>query len=269
MYHRVSFHFKCSYVARLAFAKAFALNTFLLLFVAAFFWATVLKDLLSPLPASLRLAVLVTQDVLITAAIFVLIRSTIIPFFFFECRLRVFYGFRASEIVIRKPPACPSMLNRNVPEEQRMERSWRMATRAVNPELLYSNAGAMLSADYWTMEYVAVFDALRSIAAGEFAEEDLEFAVWKQDKGVWNVCELWRMHEIMSDQQEVTMFRTFLTQSGKQELLNIWQEMLSSSEIERSPSPKAYQVMANKFAREGLDYEAVWSHVTEKSPAVL
>jgi len=79
------------------------------------------------------------------------------------------------------------------------------------------------------------------------------------------------MHETMNDQQEITMFKTFLTQSGKQELLTIWEEMLSCTSssgefIERSPSPKAYQVMVDKFAREGLDYETVWSQVSEKTP---
>ena len=38
-----------------------------------------------------------------------------------------------------------------------------------------------------------------------------------------------------------------------------------SMTIVRSPSPKAYQAMVNKFAREGLDYETVWSQVSEKS----
>jgi len=78
------------------------------------------------------------------------------------------------------------------------------------------------------------------------------------------------MHEIMTDQQEVTMFKAFLTQSGKEELLAIWQDMLSYTSsgktTERSPSPKAYQAMVDKFAREGLDYEAVWSRVSEKEP---
>lgn len=40
--------------------------------------------------------------------------------------------------------------------------------------------------------------------------------------------------------------------------------MLSTPVIVRSPSPKAYQAMVDKFAREGLDYETVWSQVSEK-----
>jgi len=224
---------------------------------------------MSPLPTPVKLAFCITQDILIGSAIIVLIRSTTIPFFFGECRLRILYGFRPSEIIIRKPPTIPSMLNSNVPEDQRLERFWRIATRAVNPELLYSNTSAILSSDYWTLEYRAVFDAIRRIEDGQFAEEALEFSIWKQDHGIWNVCELWRMHEIMTDQQEVTMFKAFLTQSGKEELLAIWQDMLSCSpsgkHVERSPSPKAYQAMVDKFAREGLDYETVWSHVSTKN----
>ena len=134
------------------------------------------------------------------------------------------------------------------------------------------------------MEYRAVFDAMERIAAGDFDEEALEFAIWKQEKGTWTSCELWRMHEIMSNQQEIAMFKassrfrvpqpmidnaiqTFLTKAGKPELLAIWQDMLSSATgIVWSPSPKAYQTMVDKFAREGLDYETIWSQVSEASP---
>jgi len=143
-----------------------------------------------------------------------------------------------------------------------------MAIHAVNPKLLYSNINALLSSEYWIMEYSAVFNAMERIALGDFDEEALEFAIWKQDKGIWNSCELWRMHEILTDQQEIAMFKTFLTEAGKQELLAIWQDMLSTSSttaIARSPSPKAYQAMVDIFAREGLDYETVWSQVSEKA----
>ncbi|PPQ65467.1 hypothetical protein CVT26_000107 [Gymnopilus dilepis] len=271
---------------RLAFLKALFLNILILLFTTTFAAVTIVRDLMSPLPASMKLASCITQDVLIASAIFVLVRSTIIPFFFDECRLRILYGFRPSEIVIRRPPSImPLTSNKEVSEDQRLERYWRVATRAVNPELLYSNASAILSSDYWTLEYRAIFDAMRCLEEDQFKEEDLEFSIWKQEDGVWSVCELWRMHEIMTDQQEVAMFKVyyysypspsirafnlasqaFLTQSGKEELLAIWQDMLSCSPsgkyIERSPSPKAYQAMVDKFAREGLDYETVWSHVS-------
>jgi len=251
---------------RLAFAKAFALNVVVLGFLVGLAAATVAKDLLSTFPVPFRLGLCVTQDLAIMLAILVLLRSTTIPFFWGECRFRFYYGFRSSELIIRKLPKTGLALQSHLPEDQRLERYWRMATRAVNPKLLYSNSNALLSSEYWIMEYSAVFDAMERIAVGDFDEEALEFAVWKQDKGTWSSCELWRMHEIMTDQQEVAMFKIFLTEAGKQELLAIWQDMLStpSTTIVRSPSPKAYQAMVDKFAREGLDYETVWSQVSEK-----
>jgi len=254
---------------RVAFAKAFALNVVVLAFLIGLATVTVAKDLLSTFPMQFKLGLCVTQDLAIMLAILVLLRSTTVPFFWGECRFRFHYGFRASELIIRKPPKAGLASQSHLPEDQRLERYWRMATHAVNPKLLYSNFNALLSSEYWIMEYSAVFDAMERIAAGDFDEEALEFAVWKQDNGTssWSSCELWRMHEILTDQQEVTMFKTFLTEAGKQELLAIWQDMLSTPSttvIVRSPSPKAYQAMVDKFAREGLDYETVWSQVSEK-----
>ncbi len=63
--------------------------------------------------------------------------------------------------------------------------------------------------------------------------------------------------------------QNFLTLAGKEELLSIWHKTLfiDSSASDQSPSPKAYQVMANKFAQEGLDYETIWSDVSQKYSA--
>jgi len=146
-----------------------------------------------------------------------------------------------------------------------VEHQWRSAIRAINPRLLYSTTSAMLSPDYWTLEYSAVFDALRRISAGEIQEEDLEFSIWKQTPdNMWSVCELWRMHEIMSDQQEVTMFKSFLAQSGKDGLLRIWEDMAPSEKgAKQALTPKTYQAMVVQFAEAGLDYETVWSQISD------
>ena len=167
---------------------------------------TVVKDLLSTIPVPFRLGLCVTQDLAIMLAILVLLRSTTVPFFWGECRFRFHYGFRASELIIRKPPKVLA-LKSHLSEDQRLERYWRMAIHAVNPNLLYSNSNALLSSEYWIVEYSAIFDAMERIAIGDFDEEALEFAIWKQNKGTWTSCELWRMHEIMVDQQEVGMFK--------------------------------------------------------------
>ena len=200
-----------------------------------------LNDFIYTNPLSLfsRLTAWSVQNMVIACAILVLFRSTSIPFFFGECRLRLVDGFRSSELIIRRSPPptptptlAPSSFTRKSfysSENEHMEHQWRAAIRAINPRLLYSTTSAMLSPDYWTLEYSAVFDALRRIASGEIQEEDFEFSIWKQSPdNVWCSCELWRIHEIMSDQQEVYMFKVgipapvydFPTDSSFAELLD-------------------------------------------------
>ncbi|EDR14091.1 uncharacterized protein LACBIDRAFT_321876 [Laccaria bicolor S238N-H82] len=188
---------------RISFLKALTINIFLLAFMGGLASLIIFNDLSFSSRFSLRLGVCITKDLLISWAMIVMLSSTTVPFFLGECRLRFCYGFRIAEIVIRKPPAS---LHTRL-SDQRIEKYWRIATRAVNPKLLYSRAGAMLSKDYWTLEYATVLDAYTSIGKGEFNEEDLEFSIWKQENGVWNACELWRTHDIMTDQQEVNMFK--------------------------------------------------------------
>ena len=68
-------------------------------------------------------------------------------------------------------------------------------------------AVAEARADHRSAPHAEVRAWLLRLAAGEFDADALEFAIWKRDaQGVWNVCELWRMHEIMSDQQEIAFF---------------------------------------------------------------
>ncbi|KJA23595.1 hypothetical protein HYPSUDRAFT_54301 [Hypholoma sublateritium FD-334 SS-4] len=213
------------------------------------------------------------QNMIIACAILVLLRSTSIPFFFGECRLRLVYGFRSSELIIRRsPPPTPTPTPSGFTgkgfyssENQHMEHQWRAAIRAINPRLLYSTTSAMLSPDYWTLEYSAVFDAMRRIAAGEIREEDLEFSIWKQTPdNMWCACELWRMHEIMSDQQEVSMFKSFLTQFGKEDLLRTWEDMVPSEKgAKQALSPQSYQAMVMQFSKAGLDYDTVWSQISD------
>ncbi|PPQ67702.1 hypothetical protein CVT24_002758 [Panaeolus cyanescens] len=251
---------------KVVFFKALAWNLTVLFLITGLAIWTVVSDLMSTTPTSLKLAITLTKNLLLVTAALIVITSTSIPFFLGECRLRAIYGFRPSELVIRKPPKRTS-LEATTHEDQRLERYWRMASRAINPDMLYSNASAALSPCYWTVEYRAVLDAMLCIGKGSFELEDLEFSIWKQHGGKWSACELWRMHEIMNDQQEIAMFKNFLTSAGKQELLTIWEDMVSASSLGsfRYPSPKAYQEMVNVFAKQGLDYETIWSRLSERA----
>ncbi|KAF9005934.1 hypothetical protein BDQ17DRAFT_318100 [Cyathus striatus] len=255
---------------RVSFLKGLALNILIIAFVAALASVIAINDLLSINPQPLKLAICLSQDLLIIWAIYVLLRSTTVPFILGECRVRILYGFRPTEVVIRKPPPTMSQPSKGLSNDQILERYWRIATHAINPCRLYSNPSAILSSDYWTLDYPIVLDTYKYIDCGEIQEEQLEFSIWKRDDDVWYACELWRMHEIMSDQQEIVMFKALLTREGRGDLVSVWQDMVPHSDRKadghiRSPSEqKAYQEIVDKFACEGFDYEALWSRASEE-----
>ncbi|KAH9479558.1 hypothetical protein JR316_0008153 [Psilocybe cubensis] len=257
---------------RLAFFRALLLNTFILIALTILSFIMISQFLLSPPSTPTQTLMCITHDFIVASAIVVLIRSTLLPFFCGECRLRVAYGFRPSEIVIRRAPLLGKEYNRHT------------IARAVNPALLYSNVSAMLSSDYWTLEYTIILDALNRISKGEFPEDVLEFSVWKQREQTWHVWELWKMHDLISDEQEIAIFKvhelipscrmalvtnrvpqSLLIDSGKEELLADWQGAIADEKaLDRSSTVRSYQTVVDKFAREGLDYESVWDQVSEK-----
>ncbi|KAF5316447.1 hypothetical protein D9619_006690 [Psilocybe cf. subviscida] len=266
----------------ITFTKSLALNIGITLFMLAVCALSLFRCHHSNFPPNMVMSLWLTQNALVLSAVAILARSSVVPFFLGECRLRVCYGFRATEIIIQRPAASAMMLPQSQSQGEKEKgyashnydaeyQYWRMALHAIHPSRCYAAASALLSPEYWMQEYEVVFDALRSIAAGEFEEDGLEFAIWKQDaKRVWNVCELWRMHEIMSDQQEISFFEAFLTESGKPELLAVWQKMLAPSTMPekaslREVSSKTYHEVVGKFAQQGLDYETVWSQISEET----
>jgi len=267
----------------ITFLKSLALNIGITLFILTICTLSLFRSQHSNFPPNVVMSLWLTQNALVFSAVAVLARSTVVPFFLGECRLRMCYGFRATEIIIQRPAASTLMLPQSKSQGDKEKgyascdhhveyQYWRMALHAIHPSRCYAAASALLSPEYWMQEYEVVFDALRSIAAGQFEEDALEFSIWKQDaERVWNVCELWRMHEIMSDQQEIAFFETFLTESGKPELLAIWQQMLAPTTLTseksslREVSSKTYHDVVDKFAAQGLDYETVWSQVSEET----
>ncbi|KAF9485490.1 hypothetical protein BDN70DRAFT_871143 [Pholiota conissans] len=252
---------------RWLFVMAIGLNVAILLTIIGIVWISFIREFvcMGPTTWSSKLVIWAMQNLIILAAIAVLLRSTTIPFFFGECRLRLLHGFRPSEILIRKSPSVRRQTHST--EEQRMGHYWRTAIRAIDPNHLYSAASAILSSEYWTIEYDAVLDALDRVSAGQIDEHDFEFSIWKQNsENIWSVYKLWMMHEIMSNQHEMAMFRGFLTQSGKTELLKFWEEMAAPSKDTKGIiSSEAYQSMVQQFAREGLDYETLWSQVSDRT----
>ncbi|TFK25292.1 hypothetical protein FA15DRAFT_590723, partial [Coprinopsis marcescibilis] len=194
---------------RVIFSQAFLLNSVLLAFIVMLVVGIFSHDFYELYPIALRIVFILTQDVVLGWASFIVLRSTIIPFFIQECRYRAFFGFQKDELLIRKTPLDlrPSSVFAEVSSrkpvndqsEEDVFDSWRNAiTHAIDPCRLYFRPGLMFSDDYWTPDYAATFEAARSIQIGELSMDDFDLSVWERSgasdslSGMWNVVELWR-----------------------------------------------------------------------------
>ena len=171
---------------------------------------TIRNNLQAPYPPSMRVAFALTQNILLVSAVVALLRSTIIPFFLGECRLRYLHGFQETELAIRRTPRSRSMDLRTLtklsgdskaskPKDSALVAVCYAAQILMNMKLVYYRPGALFSSNYWTPEYSAMLDAYNRLGAGQLADVDFDFAVWKQQGGVWKVCELWKLQETAHD----------------------------------------------------------------------
>ncbi|KAF9453559.1 hypothetical protein P691DRAFT_800185 [Macrolepiota fuliginosa MF-IS2] len=243
---------------KLIFVRSLVYNVVILVGSAALVAVFVFHDLASNVPESLRLTLSITQGILLLWAISVLLFTTSTPFFLGECRLRLKYGFRSTEIIIRRSPSeSLSAPASHEPSELR----WRASLRAVDPTLLYSNPASILASDFWVMEHAIIMDVYADMEKNKINEEDLEFTAWRECDGVWTGLELWRLHSVASDQQEVALFKAFLTSKGKRELISAWERLFDSEKTAVTQTPENYKSIVKRFSQEGIDYEAVWSQL--------
>jgi len=116
-------------------------------------------------------------------------------------------------------------------------------------------------------EHTIVMDVYSGLHRDEINEEDLEFTAWRNSDGVWSGLELWRLQSIASEQQDVALFKDFLTSSGKHQLLSAWEERFEDEKNPVAQTSAEYQSMVKRFSQEGIDYEAAWSQL-QRSDAV-
>lgn len=193
------------------FLSALSVNLVLIVCLTVLAALTVQNCLRAPYPPSIRLAFALTQNFLLAAASVALLRSTIIPFFLGECRLRYLFGFRETEPLIRRAPRSLDLSNlSNVNGGEKLPKVnansitalHHSAKRLVDPSLLFYRPGALLSNYYWTPEYSAMLDAYKCLGTGDVNELDFDFAVWKQEGETWSTCELWQLHGITGEKQD-------------------------------------------------------------------
>ncbi|KXN86590.1 hypothetical protein AN958_09894 [Leucoagaricus sp. SymC.cos] len=246
---------------RLLFVRSLIYNFAILTGSMTLAVAFISRSMTINIPQSLRLTFIFTQGLLLLWAISVLLISTTFPFFLGECRLRWKYGFKPTEVVVRQSP--PEESTRSS-DHRTTKRHWHAALRAIDPTLVYSNPVSILSRDFWVMEHTIILDIYASMESGRLNEDDLEFTIWKECDGLWLGLELWKLQSIVSDQQEVSMFKAFLSNKDQDELLSTWERLHDSTAGRVLQSPEKYQSMVKRFSQEGIDYDTVWSQIQKR-----
>lgn len=205
---------------RSLFYRSLALNVSLATGLAVLSFLSIQNILESRHPPSTRLAWGLSQGVLLATANSVILRTTLLPFLIGECCLRYLTGFRETEIVLRRCPGYIKSGNLRQPLSERrgvngdttpklgLSALRRRVERLTDVNLLYSRPGALLSNEYWTLEYSALIDANKRVAQGQLSELDFELSVWKREQGLWTACELWRSQDILSEEQESHAFQS-------------------------------------------------------------
>ncbi|XP_006461975.1 hypothetical protein AGABI2DRAFT_223067 [Agaricus bisporus var. bisporus H97] len=237
---------------RLLFLRSLVYNVALLGAIVTLF---IFYDFSPNAPQSLRMTFSITQGLVLFWAISILCLTTLAPFFFGECLLRWRYGFKRTEVILRRAPR-ESLA---IPES--LEKHWRLSLRAINPALLYTNPASILAADFWVLEHLVIMDIYAAMSAGQVNEEDLEFTFWREHDGVWSGLELWRLHHIVSVQQEVDLFKACLRNKGKYDLLSAWERSFNNEKDALKQTPEDYRSIVQRFSQEGIDYEAAWSQI--------
>jgi len=247
------------YSKRFNFAKGFAANITILLSLGWLVTTIVKHDLAAPLPRAFKTAACLTQYLLIAWAIITILLSTSFPFFFGECRLRLIHGFRPTEIIIRDIPTRVHSRThvRGSAGKGHEYQNWKSILRSIDARLVFYNPLALLSEDFWILDYDAVLHAYKLITAGKLDEADFEFAIWRPEQGVWKSHEAWRIHAVCVDQHITSLIKSNLVMQGKEQLFTLWQSTLHAE----SDPAKAYRTIVECFVHEGIDYEQFWSQL--------
>lgn len=137
----------------------------------------------------------------LSAALYKLLLPITLPFFLGECRVRLRYGFRSTELVIRTPTGARNVPNRTLSDEERLG-EWLSTKRAMDPDFVYHNPGALTSIDFWELTYDAILDAYDQVDKGEIDESQLDLGMWREEDGVWGVW-AWRVSDKMSTEHGV------------------------------------------------------------------
>jgi hypothetical protein len=112
---------------------------------------------------------------------------------------RIRYGFRPTEIIIRKPKAELTSLALNDIVAS--------ITCAIDVWFLANNAGVNTQTNFWHLDHAAANEAFELARRGEIPESTWKTTLWRKDEHGWVGHEIWRQHEVVSNPDLLLVFK--------------------------------------------------------------
>ncbi|KAF8889947.1 hypothetical protein BD779DRAFT_1519784 [Infundibulicybe gibba] len=170
--------------------------------------------------------------------------------------LRLRWGFRETEVVFRKPSDLQRTLLSGLAPEEFKRQYADILYQAIDPKLVFENAGFLTKNNYWTLEYNAIGDAYSLMAAGE-----LDIKTWDLK---WHVQEFWRLH----DDNQLTevagvIFMEKLRSVGGEDIVRQWESIRTSGESAFQSGGTALDLLE----REGISFEELWADAMREAAA--
>ncbi|KAF8874164.1 hypothetical protein BD779DRAFT_1567324 [Infundibulicybe gibba] len=159
-------------------------------------------------------------------------------------------------VVFRKPSDLQRTLLSGLAPEEFKRQYADILYQAIDPKLVFENAGFLTKNNYWTLEYNAIGDAYSLMAAGE-----LDIKTWDLK---WHVQEFWRLH----DDNQLTevagvIFMEKLRSVGGEDIVRQWESIRTSGESAFQSGGTALDLLE----REGISFEELWADAMREAAA--
>jgi len=189
---------------------------------------------------------------------------------------RIRYGFRPTEIVIRRP--LPSQLYQfaymSITEGRNKFRD--QVLRGMDNILLQTTPGDFTQLNFWQIDYRTCAEAYgltQLQGPGQIEEAAWRMSVWTrhgaQPPACWMFHEEWKVHDPARRDRRLALLKESLEVVGKGHLYDQWLSMLFASS--RTPNggnkPLSTNIMSEQvafFHREGVDFRHITDEITIK-----
>jgi len=249
----------------------FQASIVLVVFLAIFLWRAASVYSTYGSPSKLYTAFSLSPCILLLVDLYVLHRTGTAVVIFARGHLwyRLVYGFRPTEIVIRRPHAdqLPQFANMTITEGGNKFRD--LVFRAVDINLLRNNPGSLTELGFWDIDYRACEEAYglaRMQGPGSIEEAAWRVSVWTrhgaQPPACWMVLEEWKTHDPDVQEQRLGFLKKKLEAIGKGDLYDKWQNLLYKGSVTPSGASKPLNMnllaeMMTFFEREGVDFASI------------